>query len=433
MPKRDDDKRQALVKYRCLFAGGIARDCNQRQFLFLSSFNIFFSHCVAQEVSEAASSTMVVMLVKRCRNQFSESDIPAKAFTKVTHLELSALSVSMQQAITLSRKPLRMLDMSHATNLRLGDVDFKQDDKAKGFERLLLSNTSLKELPESIGELKSLLTLDVASNSLGRLPKLLPSTLEGLYASDNQLTSLPAMMQSMKRLEVLDVTNNHNLQSLPALDGASGRIRTVLASCCRLTKKNSVPESLFHESTNLQTLNLRSSHLRQLPANLGSAKLLTGFLSLGHNQLTSLPPSIGHATKLTGLSLDFNQDLQELPQSLSSLTNVETFDCTFCSSLKRCQNCLPKSVNRLVVTQSQHFDVVDALGDGHFENLEEMDASFTATTMRTRLPDSFKKMNRLKYLKLNACGGGPRLTELSADVLEALEGLQGLELQVCSV
>ena len=388
---------------------------------------------IVQEVSEAAASTMVVMLLKRCQNQFSGSDIPAAAFTKVTHLELSALSVPMQQAVKLSSKPLRMLDMSHATNLRMGDIDFKQDNMVKALERLFLSNSSLKELPESIGEVKSLLTLDVASNSLARLPDLLPSTLEGLYASDNQLTSLPPMMSSLTKLEVLDVTNNHNLGSLPALDGASGRIRAVLASCCRLSKNDSVPESLFHENTNLRTLMLRSSHLRRLPANLGSAKKLGGFLSLGRNQLTSLPPSIGYATKLYGLSLDQNKDLKALPQSLASLTKLNIFDCYFCSSLKTCHGCLPKTLERLVVTQSQHFDLADAVGDQAFDKLSILDVSFTATTMRKRLPDSFKKMKALKHLKLDACGGGLRLEEISADFLDSFKKLRGLHLQVCSV
>ena len=382
-----------------------------------------------QELSGAAGSTMIVMLLHRCQDRLTGSEMPATAFSKVTHLELSSLSVSLQQAVELSRQNLIMLDMSHATDLRVA-ANFGQEPRVKDLKHLYLSNCSLQELPESLGELKSLKTLDVASNSLSQLPRLLPSTLEGLYVSDNQLTQLPLTLQSMSSLRSLDVTNNHDLRSLPPLLGTNAQIDTVLASCCNLV--NGLPESLFDSTTEkkkLRLLSLRSSNLRQLPVNLGSAVSLTGYLSLGHNQLTSLPPSIGHANKLMGLSLDNNRDLKVLPQSLANLTRLSTFDCKFCSSLQQCNGCLPKSLRFLVATGSADFDVIDAMS-GTLTKLFTLDASFTATTLRQRLPDKFVLMQSLKKVTLNGCGGGPRLTELPLR-WDRLTNLRELSFEVC--
>ena len=320
-----------------------------------------------------------------------------------------------------------MLDMSYATNLRLGDMDFGQETGTKKLKRLYLSHCGLQELPESLGQLKDLVTLDVSSNALTHLPESLPPKLQGLYASDNNLIELPEQLQDLEHMEVLDVTNNHDLKKLPPLLGANGApIHTVLASCCRL--EDGLPDTLFHSDSKLRTLALRGSHLPRLPDNLGNAASLTGFLSLGRNNLTSLPPSIGHATGLIGLSLDHNKNLMVLPHELVRLTNLQTFDCKFCSSLQQCSGCLPKNLIRLVITGSPHFDALDAMSEP-LKKLELLDASFTKTTVRERLPDSFVKMPKLRLIKLNGCGGGPRLTELPED-FDRLTKIKQLELQV---
>ena len=271
-----------------------------------------------------------------------------------------------------------------------------------------------------------MVTLDVTNNSLTNLSKWLPENLQGLYASDNNLIELPEQLQILEHMEVLDVTNNHDLKILPPLLGANAPIHTVLASCCRL--EGGLPDTLFRSGSKMRTLALRGSHLPRLPDNLGSATSLTGFLSLGRNNLTSLPPSIGHATGLIGLSLDHNKNLTVLPQELVRLTNLLTFDCKFCPSLRQCNGCLPKNITQLVVTGSPYFDVLDAMSEP-LENLDLLDASFTKTTVRERLPDSFVKMKTLNTIKLNGCGGGKRLTKLPEN-LHLLTKLRRLELQV---
>ena len=368
---------------------------------------------------------MVVMLLKRCESFLEGSNIPSGLFTKITHLQMSLSSVQVEQVVKLSDRNLIMLDLSHTANLSV-PADFGQSPRFKDLKRLYLRACGLQKLPESLGKLPSLATLDVSSNKLTSLPELLPIKLQDLYASDNRLTVLPSSLQSLANMAMLDVTNNHNLSSFPQRLGANSQIRTVLASCCRLEK--GLPSSLFEGDSKLQMLSLRGSRLRQLPANLGSAKLLTGFLSLGDNQLTSLPPSIGHARKLVGLSLNYNKELKTLPRDLVKLIGLSTFDCNNCVSLEPCIGCLPKNLRRLVVTNSARFDVLDAMSEP-LTKLEELDASFTATTLRSRLPDNFTDMKSLKALRLNACGGGQRLTALPDD-FRTLTNLKEIYLEV---
>ena len=82
---------------------------------------------------------MVVMLLKRCHDRLEGSEIPAAAFTKITHLELSQLDVSLQQAVKLSTRDLIMLDMSHSTNVDV-PAHFGQEHRLNELRRLHLSN-----------------------------------------------------------------------------------------------------------------------------------------------------------------------------------------------------------------------------------------------------------------------------------------------------
>ena len=91
---------------------------------------------------------MVVMLLKRCQGRFTGSTIPKAAFTKVTHLELSSLDVSLQSAVELTTRNLIMIDMSHTANLRV-PPKFGQGARTQDLKHLYLSNCSLQELPES--------------------------------------------------------------------------------------------------------------------------------------------------------------------------------------------------------------------------------------------------------------------------------------------
>lgn len=89
----------------------------------------------------------------------------------------------------------------------------------KGYS-LFLANKNLSLIPESIGELKNLQTLNLGHNpsldwdATFKLLQKLPN-LQTLYLGVNQLTSLPESISKLKNLQTLGLRNNE-LTFLPA-------------------------------------------------------------------------------------------------------------------------------------------------------------------------------------------------------------------------
>jgi hypothetical protein len=154
----------------------------------------------------------------------------------------------------------------------------------------------LRELPESLGQLTQLKTLNLSSNQLTALPASLGqlTQLQRLSLSHNALTALPELLGQLTQLQRLVVTNN----ALTALPESVGQL------------------------TQLQTLELSANQLTALPESLGQLTQLQR-LNVSGNQLTALPESLGQLTQLTSLELDNNQ-LTELPESLGQLTQLGT-------------------------------------------------------------------------------------------------------------
>ena len=91
---------------------------------------------------------------------------------------------------------------------------------------------------------------------------------------------------------------------------------------------------------------------------------------------------------------------------------------------------MPANLERLIVTRSAQFDVFDAMS-APLTKLVDLDASFTATTLRQRLPDSFTQMTSLREIRLNGCGGGPRITALPELGWDKIKDLRVVRLEVC--
>ncbi|XP_078719620.1 p53-induced death domain-containing protein 1 [Lampetra fluviatilis] len=141
---------------------------------------------------------------------------------------------------------------------------------------LFLANNCLQELPEWLGQLRSLTQLSVKDNDLCSVP---PSSLEGLSAlccldlSNNRLETLPEELGSLLCLEDLDLSRN-SLASLPASLSGMNRLK-----------------SLF----------LHDNRLISVPASLASLPALSR-LDLCNNSLRSVPPEVAQLsfTQLKG-------------------------------------------------------------------------------------------------------------------------------------
>ncbi|KAG5564734.1 hypothetical protein RHGRI_000811 [Rhododendron griersonianum] len=156
-----------------------------------------------------------------------------------------------------------------------------------------LDGCHLSYLPEEIGNLISIQTLDLAENNLSTLP-------DGIC----NLTCL-------KRLRLED----NNVSRLPW--GIGGL-------------------------TSLEILNLGRNSLCTLPDTIGKLYCLKDLL-VGNNKLSHLPSEIGDLDSLKTLVLEGNNGFRALPESICKLVRLEKLDLTYCNLSH-----LPSEIDRLI-------------------------------------------------------------------------------------
>lgn len=215
-------------------------------------------------------------------------------------------------------------------------------------QSLDLSANGLTALPEWLGQLTQLRTLVVSFNSLMQLPESMARLmgLQHLLLEGNNFESLPEWISHFRNLEALWLgfsTNGNPLRLLPASLRGLKQLRTLGVASCQLSslpqwfdefrflerlaiEHNSldeIPSSVVHLNQ-LQTLNLSSNRLKTLPKSLSQLARLQS-LELSSNQLTTIPEWIGSLTQLQTLDLSSNK-FNELPESLGSLTQLRSLN-----------------------------------------------------------------------------------------------------------
>jgi Leucine-rich repeat (LRR) protein len=204
-------------------------------------------------------------------------------------------------------------------------------------------------LPSELGNLTSLIEIDLVSNQLtGSIPPELGNLigLTSLSLSWNQLTgSIPAELGNLSNLTWLHLGGNQLTGSIPPELGNLTSLRYLYLWLNQLS--GSLPPELGN-LTNLKAFNLQSNQLTgSIPSELGNLTNLVDYLVLrtnqlsgsippelgdlislkwldmGHNQLTgNIPPELGDLISLTGLDLGWNQLTGSLPPELGNLTNL---------------------------------------------------------------------------------------------------------------
>lgn len=180
-----------------------------------------------------------------------------------------------------------------------------------------LSYYYLAELPTSIGDLDSLIYLNISFNDLYYLPQSIGSlsNLQQFFVSGNRLTGFPDNFCQLSSLVWFDASFNP-LDSLPSCFGNLSNLRWLDLPYCQLT----IFPSSIGDLTNLGHLNLSANSIDEIPSNIGNLVNLHD-LGLGGNLLQSLPSSISNLSNLWSLALAYNQ-FTTLPRSICDLQNL---------------------------------------------------------------------------------------------------------------
>ncbi|MGY4473533.1 hypothetical protein ACVILL_000947 [Bradyrhizobium sp. USDA 3364] len=187
----------------------------------------------------------------------------------------------------------------------------------------------------------------VIGNQLSSLPAQLPGGLRDLYASDNRLTSLPALPSRLRNLHLMA----NELTSLPA--ELPSRLRSLMVDGNQLTDLPALPATIeeFSASNNqltslpdlparLRRLDVSENQLTSLPdlparlryldasdnqlTSLPEIPARVGYLDVSENQLTNLPETLPVSLEMLGAS---NNQLTGLPATaLTQLSSVSSID-----------------------------------------------------------------------------------------------------------
>lgn len=184
-----------------------------------------------------------------------------------------------------------------------------------------LNGTCVDALPKEIGNLKSLINLELRGNNLLKcLPKTIGSltSLTNLKLDDNSLKSLPLEIGNLTNLKELWLTGN-SLTSLPVEIGNLTNLTELYLDCNKLT---SLPKEIGN-LTNLSCLTVSSNKLTEIPTEIGNIINLTNCV-LAFNRITVFPKELCNITGLTHLDLADN-NIRYMPLEIVNLRHLTYF------------------------------------------------------------------------------------------------------------
>uniref|UniRef100_A0A6N2LX49 Uncharacterized protein n=1 Tax=Salix viminalis TaxID=40686 RepID=A0A6N2LX49_SALVM len=226
---------------------------------------------------------------------------------------------------------------------RLAEVD---DQSVRHLEKLV--HLSLKEcemlnnLPESICNLKYLETLDISGcSSLEKLPENLGAmeSLTELLANETSIMELPSSVGHLKRLRKISLRGCNNKPVSPFTFRSA--LFSSMFSPTTSTSKGLLPASL-HSSSQLTGLDLSYRGLSddEISIDLGSLSSLQE-LNLSGNKFFNLPSGIGRLPMLKYLLVKDCTNLLSVSELPSSLKQLDVANCSALERLKIQSNKIP--------------------------------------------------------------------------------------------
>jgi Leucine-rich repeat (LRR) protein len=223
----------------------------------------------------------------------------------------------------LTHLPDELTDLSNLTKLDVGGNELislpETIGKLKKLEIFGASDNQIKRLPESFCELKNLREFVMIRTELEKLPENIGqlSNLEVLRIEHNRIVSLPDSFGKLRKVKQLNLrsTSEFVFKEFPRiLLELSDLEKLSFGFFCTYTE---LPAEIDRMKS-LRILDLSNSrHLKELPSSIGKLTQLEE-LNLEHTDLHELPENIGELKKLK--EINFQQThILKLPVSLLAL------------------------------------------------------------------------------------------------------------------
>ncbi|XP_010548196.1 PREDICTED: plant intracellular Ras-group-related LRR protein 4-like [Tarenaya hassleriana] len=321
-------------------------------------------------------------------------------FTRDDSYVTKAKSSIYSDGVVATRKP-QILDstlQSGQDGEKLSLIKFAsliEGSVKKGTQALNLQNKLMDQvewLPDSIGKLSSLVTLDLSENRIVVLPNTIGglSSLTKLDLHSNSISQLPDSMGNLLNLVYLNLSGNR-LSSLPSSLSRLVRLEEIDLSSNSLSI---LPESIG-SLISLEKLDIETNDIEEIPHTIGGCSSLKE-LRADYNRLKALPEAIGKITTLEVLSVRYN-NIRQLPTTMSSLSNLKEMDVSF-NELESVPESLCFATTLVKLNIGNNFADMQSLprSIGNLENLEVLDISNNQIRV---LPDSFRMLARLRVLR----------------------------------
>ena len=188
-------------------------------------------------------------------------------------------------------------------------ADTPCDEDGNLIHLILRSNELVGELPEDLGLLSSLVSIELPGN--------------GLFGT------IPSSLQDVESLSILKLDSNEYSREFPATVTNLTNLKVLSLSLNRIT--GSLPSSLAR-LTNLEVFSMAANRLSSgIPAAISEMRELKE-LNLEFNEMSGpIRSELGLLRNLEHIKLDVNLFSRNIPTELGLLVNLRSFSCSDCS------------------------------------------------------------------------------------------------------
>ncbi|TXT57277.1 MAG: hypothetical protein BAJALOKI2v1_490002 [Promethearchaeota archaeon] len=238
-----------------------------------------------------------------------------------------------------SLKEFNFTNTRYKTNFKI--------NKKQNIEALYLCNPHffrIPFIPQEIGELEFLRTLEISENDIKSLPKSVQNLtqLREINLKLNKIQKFPLSITKTKSIEKINFSFNFI---------------------------DTIPQKI-EDLEKIEYLNLKHNQIEKIPSELGQLGNLK-FLDLSYNEIKYIPDEIGDLQNLSYLKLSHNR-LMKIPHSIENLRSLKLLDLSY-NNIREVPNIFHNldSLEQLELNCNQFYETQQDMG--HIKNLKYID------------------------------------------------------------